>query len=243
MNVVMTAGGRIGGAYVAEAGTTVKALAEVRGRTMLERAVAAARGAGATRIAVVGGDEVRAACGAAVDVVLPESASGAENLTRALRAWPADEPLLFLTTDLPYVTAGALAAFLDAAPADALAMPIATPEAFYARFPDAPPFGITLGGERVVNGGAFRFPAGQAERVIAIATRFFDARKSPWKMASLLGATLAWRFATKRLSVGGLEEAAPRRFGITVKAVRRSAPELCYDADTVEEYRYAAGRD
>lgn len=241
MNVVMTAGGRIAGDYAAEAGTTVKALAGVRGRTMLERAVEAARGAGATKLAVVGGDDVRAACGAAVEAVVPESASGAENLVRALRVWPADEPLLFLTTDLPYITAEAVGAFLAAAPDDALAMPVATPDAFYARFPGAPPFGITLGGERVVNGGAFLFPPGHTERVVGIATRFFDARKSPWKMASLLGASLAWQFATGRLTIGALEEAAPRRFGVTVKAVRESAPELCYDADTAEEYRYAAG--
>jgi len=237
----MTAGGRIDGTYAAEAGTTVKALVEVRGETMLSRGIAAAHGAGGTKIAVVGGDQVRAACGATVDVVVPESESGAENITRALRTWPGDEPLLFLTTDLPYVSTGALAAFLAAAPNDALAMPLATPDAFYARFPGAPPVGITLGGERVVNGGAFLFPAGYAELVIGAATKFFDARKSPWKMAALLGASLAWRFATKRLTVSGLEEAAPRRFGVAIKAVRQCAPELCFDADTVEDYRYVSG--
>jgi len=234
----MTAGGRIGGAYAAESGTAVKALVVVRGQTLLSRAIEAARGAGATRIAVVGGDDVRAVCGAAVDVVVPESESGAENLMRALRVWPAGEPLLFLTTDLPYISADALRAFLAAAPVDALAMPLATPEQFYARFPGAPPVGITLAGERVVNGGAFLFPAGHAERVIVLATKFFDARKSPWKMAGVLGASLAWRFATKRLTIAGLEEAAPLRFGIAVKAVRACAPELCFDADTVEDYRY-----
>jgi len=234
----MTAGGRIDGAYAMEAGTTVKALVDVRGRTMLARAIAAARGAGGSKIAVVGGDEVRAACGASVDVVVPESARGAENVTRALRTWPTDEPLLFLTTDLPYISAETLAAFVTAAPDDALAMPLATPDAFYARFPGAPPVGITLGDERVVNGGAFLFPAGYAELVIEIAAKVFDARKSPWKMAAVLGASLAWRFATKRLTVSGLEEAAPRRFGIAIKAVRACAPELCFDADSVEDYRY-----
>ena len=52
------------------------------------------------------------------------------------------------------------------------------------------PVGITLG-ERVVNDGAFLFPAGYAgsDRV---ATKFFDARKSPRKMAAVLGASLAY---------------------------------------------------
>lgn len=242
MNVVMTAGGRISGAYAGEAGTAIKALVEIRGTTMLARAIDAARGAGAVRIAVVGGTAVREACGDAVERVVDESESGSENLLRALRTWPPDEGLLLLTTDLPYATADALRAFLDAAPRDALAMPVAAPEQFYARFPDAPPFGITLAHERVVNGGAFLLPPGYAERVADLATRFFDARKSPWKMARVLGASLATRFATKRLSIDALEEEAPRRFGMAVKAVRGCAPELCYDADTVEEYRYAAAR-
>ena len=110
-----------------------------------------------------------------------------------------------------------------------------------ARFPGAPPVGIALGGERVVNGGVFLFPAGYAELVVEVATKFFDARNSPWKMAGVLGASLAGRFATKRLTVAGLEEAAPRRFGVAIKAVRACAPELCFDADTVEEYRYVVG--
>ncbi len=238
MNVVMTAGGRIAGAYAEESGTTVKALVEVRGATMLARGVDAARGAGATRIAVVGGDAVRAACGASVDVVIGESESGSENLLRALRIWPEDEPLLLLTTDLPYTNAEALRAFLDAAPNDALAMPLTTPALFDARFPGAPPVGIALGRERVVNGGAFLFPPDVAERAAVTATRFFEARKSPWAMASVLGLSLAFRFATKRLTVAVLEEEAPRRFGVAIKAVRECAPELCFDADTVEDYRF-----
>jgi GTP:adenosylcobinamide-phosphate guanylyltransferase len=238
MNVVMTAGGRIDGPYAAEAGATVKALVEIRGETMLARAITAARDAGASQIAVVGDSGVRKACGAAVDVVVPESQSGAENLLRALRVWPGDEPLLLLTTDLPYLDAVALRSFLDAAPSDVLAMPVCTPERFEARFPGAPPVGITLGFERVVNGGAFLFAPGHTARVAEIATRFFDARKSPWKMAAVLGASLAFRFATKRLTVAALEEEAPRRFGVAIKAVRACAPELCFDADTVEDYRY-----
>jgi GTP:adenosylcobinamide-phosphate guanylyltransferase len=234
----MTAGGRVDGPYAAEAGVTLKALVEVRGETMLARAIVAARDSGGTQIAVVGGEEVRQACGAAVDVVVPESESGAENLLRALRVWPADQPVLLLTTDLPYLDAVALRTFLDRAPNDVLAMPVCTAELFEARFPGAPPVGVTLGSERVVNGGAFLFAPGYAALVADIATRFFDARKSPWKMAAVLGASLAFRFATKRLTIAALEEEAPRRFGVAIKAVRACAPELCLDADTVEDYRY-----
>ena len=59
---MITAGGRINGAFAELAGTRVKALARVRGITMLQRMIDALRAAGVNRLAVVGGEEVRAAC-------------------------------------------------------------------------------------------------------------------------------------------------------------------------------------
>ena len=242
MNVALTAGGRISGAYAEAAGTTIKALAPVGDATMLAKAIAAARGTGAERIAVVGGEEVERACRRDVDRVVGESEDGRENLLRGLTAWPEDEPLLLMTTDLPFVTASALRAFLDLAPDAAFAMPLATPAAFDERFPGAPAYGIALAGERVVNGGAFRFPAGCAGRIAGVAAAFFAARKSPFAMAALLGPALAIRFLTNRLSIAALEADAARRFGVAARAVRGCAPELCFDADAVEEYRYALAR-
>ena len=111
MKAVVTAGGRIEGAFAQAAGTSVKALAPVRGVTMLARMLDALRGAGVDEIAVVGGSEVRAACSSAIDRFVEESPSGSENLLRALRAWPSDERLLYATSDLPYVNAASVADF------------------------------------------------------------------------------------------------------------------------------------
>src|SRR5579863_6590788 len=128
---------------------------------MLARMIGTLRSAGATRIAVIGGDEVRSACGADVDRFVDESVSGSENLLRALRAWPEDgEALLYATSDLPYVTAEAIAAFIVRVPSGALAVALAEFADFATRFPDPPPFGITLARERVVNGGVFVLPPG-----------------------------------------------------------------------------------
>ncbi|MBV9232457.1 MAG: NTP transferase domain-containing protein, partial [Candidatus Eremiobacteraeota bacterium] len=70
MKAVITAGGRIDGEFARVAGTTVKALARVRGATMLQRVVDAVRGAGATRIAVIAGEEVVRACRSDVERVI-----------------------------------------------------------------------------------------------------------------------------------------------------------------------------
>jgi GTP:adenosylcobinamide-phosphate guanylyltransferase len=241
MKAVITAGGRISGDYAREAGTTIKALVRVRGVTMLEAVMDALRGAGASRIAVVGGDEVREACAGRVERIVDEAISGTENLVRALRAWPDDgEPLLYATSDMPYVSAQTVAAFLERIPDGHLALPLAEHDAFVKRFPDAPPCGITLAGERVVNGDVFYVPGRLVRRVETVAKRFFDARKNPWQMAQLVSPRIMVRFLFRRLGIGHLEAHAQRVLDSPAIAVRDCPPELAFDADTVADYRYVS---
>lgn len=239
MKAVITAGGRIEGDFARAAGTPVKALAPVRGQTMLARMIDGLRGAGIDEIAVVGGEEVRAACGASVDRFVEESPSGSENLLRALRAWPQDERLIYATSDLPYVTASAIADFVRRVGEGTLAMGLADYRAFRERFPGGPAVGIRLGGERVVNGGIFSIPHGATERLAAIATRFFEARKRPWRMASLVGPGVLIRFLSGRLRVADLETMALHVLQVPAQALRGCAPELAFDVDTLAEYEYA----
>ena len=108
------------------------------------------------------------------------------------------------------------------------------------RFPGAPPaFGIRLGGERVVNGGVFSIPQGAPEKLAAIATRFFEARKRPWRMASLVGPAVLIRFLSGRLRVADLETMALHVLQVPAQALRGCAPELAFDVDTAADYRYA----
>ena len=241
MNAVITAGGRVDGDYARAAGTDVKALAVVRGATMLARTIAALRGAGVKRIAVVGGDDVRRACEASVDAIIPEKPRGSENIIAALRAWPQyREPLIYATSDMPYVTTDATADFLARSPEGHFTLSLCEFNAFVERFPEAPSgFGIKLAGERVVNGGLFVIPAGSGERLAGLAAQFFDARKQPWRMVRLINPAAALRFAFGRLSIAHLEVEAQRIGGLPATAVRNCAPVLGYDADSAAEYEYA----
>jgi GTP:adenosylcobinamide-phosphate guanylyltransferase len=237
---VITAGGTIDGAYARLAGTDRKALAYVRGRTMLERAIEALRASGARKIAVVGDATIRAACAHAVDRIVPDAGSGAGNVLAALDAWPEDgESLLYLTCDLPYVEAASLQWFLQRVDARALAMPLCEHADYLRRFDGAPTAGIALNGERVVNAGVFHIPAGARGRVRSFATALFDARKAPWKMAGIAGPLALVRFAFGTLSVGALEARAQRVLDLPVMAVRHAPPELAFDADTADDYAYA----
>jgi hypothetical protein len=120
-----------------------------------------------------------------------------------------------------------------------LSMPLAEYSDFVRRFPGAPNFGITLAGERVVNAGAFHIPAGSRVRIRAFATTMFEARKAPWKMASVAGPLVLLQFAMGRASIASLEIRARHVLGMPVAAMRSAPPELAFDADTEAEYVYA----
>jgi GTP:adenosylcobinamide-phosphate guanylyltransferase len=241
VKAVVTAGGRIDGAFASAAGTSVKALACVRGATMLARVLDALRDCGADRIAVIGGNEIRRACGSAVEQFVEESRSGSQNLLHALRAWPEDgEPLLYATSDLPYINAAAVRDFIERVPSGTLGVPLAEFSDYATRFPHAPPTGITLAGERVVNGGVFLLPPDSARRVAGAATAIFESRKRPWRMARMIGPGALILFALGRLSITNLEATAQRVLQVSARAVRGCAPELAFDVDTAAEYGYAS---
>jgi CTP:molybdopterin cytidylyltransferase MocA len=240
MRAVITAGGPIDGTYADHASTTLKALAPVRGRTMLAHTLDALRECGLTQIAVVGNDEIRAECERVTPVAMvPDAGTGSGNIIGALGAWPDDDVLLYLTCDMPYIDARVLRWVLERTDSQTLMMPLAEHADFVRRFPDAPPFGITLAGERVVNAGVFHIPAGACARIRRLATTMFEARKAPWKMASIAGLVTLMQFVLGRASVATLEARARRVLGMPVAALRGAPPELAYDADTDAEYVYA----
>ncbi len=118
-------------------------------------------------------------------------------------------------------------------------MPLARAQSYDDAFPGAPLHATNLGGERVVNASLFYFAPGVASRVLAVAQQLFAARKSSFGMASLLGPALLLRFALGRLRVADVEARAKRRLGLEARAVRDASPALCYDVDTIDDYRYA----
>jgi CTP:molybdopterin cytidylyltransferase MocA len=241
MIAAITAGGRVEGRLADAIGTEVKALAPFGGGMLVDASIAAARAAGATRIAVIGGAAVRAHCEPLVDAVIDEAPDGRENLRRAI-ALGEGEALLLLTSDLPFVAGDATNAFLERARSADLALPLASEADYLAAYPGAPPHITRVGKDRVANGSVVYFGPGIAPRVLDVAQRLFAARKSLFGMARLLGPALLARFVVNRLEIDHIEARAAELFGISARAVCGASPALCYDVDTYEDYRYALDR-
>jgi molybdopterin-guanine dinucleotide biosynthesis protein A len=241
MRAVITAGGLVEGEFAEAIGTGVKALAPFRSRTLLDVALDACAGAGIEGVAVIGGTEVRAHLAGGGVRVIDAAIDGATNVLRALDAWPG-ERFVYLTSDIPFASAAGLRELIARSNDFALTMALAGVQAYEERFPGAGEHSVALGGERVANGNAFVIAPTAVEPARAFATKLFDARKSLPRLALLLGPALCLRFAMKRLTIADLEAFGSRRLGVPVGALRDCDPGLCYDVDTLADYRYACTR-
>src|SRR5258708_3638793 len=112
LRAVVTAGGRVTGAFAEAIGTPVKALAPFGSGILLDIVLDAIAGTGIDGVAVVGDAAVRARIRNDVRLI-PATEDGATNVALALDAWPPGDDLLYLTSDLPFAAAGDLRVFLD----------------------------------------------------------------------------------------------------------------------------------
>lgn len=250
VDVILPAGGRIKGEFAAEAGVEVKALIEFGGRTVLEHMIDTLRASERiNRLVVIGPAEVieHSAC-RHVDGALPEGDSGPANMLRGIE-WLSQqdgahaERVMIAATDLPFLTRDTVSHFLDACPRDAdVCVPVISREEFLARFPGSrDDYAVlrdgawTIGCAFLVNPVAILQNRDHLERV-------FDARKSKLGMVRLLGLPFIFSFLTRRLTVSQVVGQCERILGCKGAAVPGCPPELAFDIDLHEEYRYAAAR-
>lgn len=250
MNVdaILPAGGRISGEFALEAGAEVKALIPIDGRTMLERTLDTLRATGRIeRVILIGPGEVAEHPAARLaDAVLPEGGdSGPANILHGLE-WLREndgrhaDRVLILTTDLPFVTSNAINAFLDSCPADIdLCAPIIRREAFEERFPGSENEYVKLRDGEWTMGCSFLVNPEALERNRRHIEQVFAARKSQLGMVRLLGFMFIARFVFGRLTVRHIEERCRSLLGCSGQGILGSPPELAFDIDKIDEYRYA----
>lgn len=241
MDATITAGGRIAGSFAQTIGTTIKALAPMGERRLVDLAIDAARSAGAERIALVGGDAVRAHCGDRVDRFIAESSSGFVNIKSAIQAW-GNERILYLTSDLPFVSGSGVRDFVARSGDALVAMPLASEDDYGRRFPGAPPHVMTLGTRRFASGSVFLLTPPALAPLWPMLEGLFAGRKNALAMAAMLGPALLLRFLFRRLRVEDIERRAARVIGGRACAVWDADPGLCFDIDVESEWAYALER-
>ncbi|HWD39982.1 MAG TPA: nucleotidyltransferase family protein [Fimbriimonas sp.] len=244
-DAILPAGGRIKPDFASVVGTDVKALIKFEGESILEKTLKALRETGRIgRMAVIGCDEVRKASKSLADDVLPEGASGPENILRGLKdliSKPnASEKVFLVTTDLPFLSREIVDRYLDqCSDGRDINVPLVSRDQWEQRFPGTTATFAKLADGTWTTGCAFLIDVGALENSMPQIEQVFNNRKSVMGMAKLLGPKFLFKFATKTLTVPDIEVKIQQMLGCTGAAIRNAPTELAYDIDALDDYEYA----
>jgi molybdopterin-guanine dinucleotide biosynthesis protein A len=211
-------------------------LLPIAGRPMLDYVLAALRETMLVRAsAVVAPEAVLAEFPGIPETAVPAGESIVENMRNGARALADHAPthLLFLTGDLPLITAHALTGYLTASLVSgaALTYPIIPREASEERFPGAKRTYVKIMDGTFTGGNAIFTTADLLTDKGALIQSLYDARKEPLKLAGILGWPTVWGMIRGTLTIAELEAVASRILDAPVKAIITPYPEIGFDVD------------
>lgn len=249
MDAVVTAGGRLQGAFAQEEGVTIKTLLTLGGKTLLERTLGALRESRSVeRLCVVGPKEVEALarqCG--VDLFVEESKTGIDNLLRGIEALQAEDRILCSASDLPFLRPADVDEVVERTPQEAqLSYVVSTRQEWEAAFPKSPdPFFVRLSDGEFTGGCVYVLHAPRLRSIEPLLQQAFKARKSQTGMARLLGARLTLKFLLGRFlhprlgpSTDDLRRKVECLLGCSCAVVRGCSPRVAADVDRHQDWQY-----
>lgn len=255
MDAVLIAGGRAPASLAESVGHPIKGLFQFGGGTQIARVVCALQQSGVERIAVVGSELLlHALQPPGIEVLFAtEGEDPVDNLLRGVErlGLSSESQFLHCAVDLPMLTSKAIFDFVHAAPPDTDVVVGWTPEAEFERmFLGAPYTALQFAEGRFISASVSVLRVGFLEAQTPLLRRLAQARKSAGRVALTLtrafhyhlmrmGAPLAARFLTGRLALSSLPPLAERLLNARLHFNLSAAPELAYDVDTEEDYRYA----
>ena len=241
LNAIVTAGGELPPELREHSDSRVKALLRLCDRTLLHYSLDALVASGLfARIVVVGNDEVRHATPPefehveARDSLVGNIQAGFEHL-----GGPRSDYLL-CSPDLPFVSPEAVRDFATtAAESSDLAFAYVTREDFLQRFPGSPNRFEKIDGREMTLGSCVYMTGSMLGTNIPLAHDFYRMRRSPFKLAMLLGLPVTFGYITGKLKLKALEERFERLSGGRVRGLQVKHAGIAYDIDTLENYRHA----
>ncbi len=243
VKAILLSGGRLSPRLRREYGVRVKSLLPYQGKSLLTISISQSLLINTIEkpIAVIGPKDINSEVQRfGEDVVWLSEGSGVmDNVQIGANYFGWDNNFLLISPDLPLVTADDINAFLTAIPEDVdICVPIIFKEDFISAFPNCPnKFVQTKEGE--ITMGSLFFITGKAlEKNIGLGKDAYKARKSPLKLASLLGVPIIVAFILKRLSVKDIEKRVSALTDAKARAIFVPLPRLAYDIDNEQNIRY-----
>lgn len=245
MDALITAGGPMPEALAHLSQQPYKCLLEFGGHRLIDTAVTAAHDASRVdRVCVVGPEAIRASVDLRPgDLWVEDRGSGPANLLAGLEALSGADQVLFVASDVPFVTAAGLDDLVARSPADkGFVLPIFRREEVEARLPQATNKYVPLKEGDLTASSVMvmsaRLIAQHRDRVEFV----FGARKHFAKLFGMIGPMTAVRFALSMkfgwriMDVPSLEAAIARLMGFPVAAIFGCDAAFNFDIDHERDY-------
>jgi GTP:adenosylcobinamide-phosphate guanylyltransferase len=211
-----------------------KAFLSVGGKLLVERVVEALRGVPQVRrLVVVAPADLPARLSALCERVVADRGSLLANVEAAAQALEGATWLLFCAADLPLLTGGAVARFLEACaarPAD-FYYGVVRQEDLEARFPGARKTFVRVREGSFTGSSLVLARPEVLGRIRPLLSQAVEARKNPARLASLLGGSTVVKYLTGRLTLADVERRAFELTGLRGAAVVCPDPEVALDVD------------
>ncbi|MFC4638779.1 NTP transferase domain-containing protein [Deinococcus hohokamensis] len=242
-SAVVLGGGDPGDPFAAAHGAPVKALIPLCGEPMALHVLRALRRSGrVARVAYVG--PTTPALDALLDLRVTDHGTLLSNLEAGVEALRTaglrpGERVLVVTADIPLLDAQQLRDVLDSAPDAGLVYPVVRREACDAAYPGVKRTYVRVQDGTFTGGNLFLLDPALIGQFLPRLREVLSARKTPWKLAGLIGPGVLLRLLTGRLSVTRLEQKVSAILGVPARALITPHASVGTDVDKDEDLRLA----
>lgn len=173
--------------------------------------------------------------------LIPQSDNLIANVKAAAATFP-DGWLLLSSCDIPLITPEAIRDLLSRCQDADMYYPMVAKEDCQRVFPDMERTWVKLADGEFTGGNIILIKSSKIAVAADPAAAFFAARKSPVKLASLIGIPILAKLLLHRLTIPELERKMGKILGITCKAVQTTYPEIGTDVDKESDYNIISAK-
>jgi len=233
--IVILAGGKI--SEPLSAFSDNRATIKINDKYIISYVVDAIKKAGFTReniVAIVAEDTMPALFDLNIQL-LPSTDSIVKNMMRGSQNFPSSEydKIVFVTGDLPLLTSQALIDFIDRSLAADVTFtyPIISKEVSENTFANSDRTYVKIKDGEFTGGNLFCVNIDFLHDKGELIENIYSYRKTPLKLAGLLGGQFIFKYIRRQLSISEIEQKAEGLIGSTVKAIITQYPEIGFDVD------------
>ena len=218
-----------------------KAFLPLQGKPIVEYVSQTLYHCALSEIVLVGDEKaVTPAMHSQIDRVVPSGSTIIDSLTNGMEPMKGEKQVLVCAGDLPLLNVEVVQNFIRSSQESLgeLTYAIVRREDSEAVFPGFTHTYVKLKDGSFCGGGLFMLPPRALENFRRFMEQITEMRKTPWKLAGLMGFDIIVKWIFKTLNISDLEIKAGQLLGVSAKAII-SSPETAYNIDNLIQYKSA----